>query len=444
MTIGMLHTVVMMNIMLFLPYQYRTVSILRPVAAATITVANAYSRRTKSTVAFLQTQQQRQSHNGVPTTAAIATAALQSNHKTHRHRTILLSSIRNSDNCNEKPSSLYRQQHWWRSASTSSFTSGSDRKRYPSVGFTRSKRDAIQDGIHLLARSESNRDRNETDTTTSTGSSRLDDFDLSSDIPEVYVQFRVGLPILVEVLSFGPLGASVAVIGMGHDTTATTSNTASNTNTNTVQTTTTTSLTDTTKPLATGIIYQSEIRYFRDARHNVDVVRGEILKAYVERVRDDGKIDVSLRLIGGRAKVDKWSGEVLQRLEEYGELPVGDRSTPVDIAREFPGMSKSDYKKCLGSLFERRMVYPFPFSVLPYQQGLAIETARREQEAADAMLSGTNEENGNSTDTTGTSSTDRMYNSNNSYNNSNDSYNNSNDSLYNPNESNNSNNSRRN
>lgn len=255
--------------------------------------------------------------------------------------------------------------------------------------FSRSGGDKLREGLYILARSEANeRNNNEADK----------EFNLFDGIPEEQIEFRTGLPIIVEVISFGPLGASVAVIGKGesHDAAKT-------------------KLADSSTPLATGLIYQNEIRYYREARRNVDVVLGEILPAYVERVREDGKIDVSLRVIGGRARVDKWSGDVLFRLEELGELPVGNKSTPMEIAREFPGMSKSDFKKCIGSLFERKLVFPFSYSVLPYEEGLAVDTAQRE---ADGL------ENDNSVNSSSSISADTS-NNNSSYNGSSDSTRNS-------------------
>jgi hypothetical protein len=217
--------------------------------------------------------------------------------------------------------------------------------------FLRSGRDKFKEGLYILSRAEGDTGKND----------NVDkEFNLFDDIPEQQIEFRCGLPILVEVLSFGPLGASVAVIGKSHDANK--------------------PLADSSNPLAVGLIYQSDIRYFREGRGNVDVVLGEVLPAYVERVRDDGKIDVSLRVIGGRAKVDRWSDEVLNRLQELGELPLGNKSTPVEIARTFPGMSKSDFKKCIGALFVRKLVYPFPHVTLPYTEELAIEMAKRQEE----------------------------------------------------------------
>jgi hypothetical protein len=216
--------------------------------------------------------------------------------------------------------------------------------------FSRKTNDRFREGRNILAQSEKRNDNKQGD----------ENFNLFEDIPEKQIEFRSGLPIMVEVLSFGPLGASVAVVAKGHNPV--------------------TNLPDDGNPLAVGLIYQSEIRYFREARRYVDVVLGEILPAYVDRVRDDGKIDVALRVIGGRAKVDKWSGDILSRLEEMGAIPLGNKSTPAEVAREFPGMSKGDFKKCIGALFARRELYPFPYSVLPYAEGLALEAARQKNE----------------------------------------------------------------
>ena len=223
--------------------------------------------------------------------------------------------------------------------------------------FSRSQgRNRVKEGISILARSEAN-DREDNN------NEAEKEFNLFADIPEEQIAFRTGLPIMVEVMSFGPLGASVMVIGKGetHDAAKT-------------------KLTDSATPLATGLIYQNEIRYFREGRRNVDVVIGEILPAYVEKVREDGKLDVALRVIGGRARVDKWSDDVLLRLKELGEIPVGNKSTPMEIAHEFPGMSKSDFKKCIGALFEKKLVFPFSYSVLPYDEGLTIDIEQRKAE----------------------------------------------------------------
>jgi hypothetical protein len=88
----------------------------------------------------------------------------------------------------------------------------------------------------------------------------------SGDGNDATPSFQVGDQIQVEVISFGPLGASVSVVGIGH---------GGDVNLLPVD----------AEPYATGLIVQQEIAYFRQSRDNVDVVRGEVLPAFVEKVR---------------------------------------------------------------------------------------------------------------------------------------------------------------
>ncbi len=149
----------------------------------------------------------------------------------------------------------------------------------------------------------------------------------------------------MEVMSFGPLGASVEVIGRGHGQDDL--------------------ISENQPALGRGLILQKEIAFFRQGRQNVDVVRGEILPAYVERVRDNGRIDISLRAYGGQAKADEVSQQILERLQRTngGVLEVGDKSPPEVVAREFPGVSKSSFKRAVANLYKAGKVKPGPDSI---------------------------------------------------------------------------------
>jgi hypothetical protein len=159
--------------------------------------------------------------------------------------------------------------------------------------------------------------------------------------------FSRGDKILVEILQFGTLGASVDVVGKGSHNAEM----------------------DMIGPsedvLGCGLILQSEIGYFRAGRNGLDVVIGEVLPAYVENVREDLKLDVSLRPPGSAAKTEELSEKVLRLLQESsdGTLPVGDKSTPQEINRVFPGASKGAFKKAVSALFKQRKVTPGPDSV---------------------------------------------------------------------------------
>lgn len=94
-------------------------------------------------------------------------------------------------------------------------------------------------------------------------------------------------------------------------------------------------------------------------------MRGEILPAYVERVRENGRIDVALRSVGGKAKAQDIGEIILEKLATVmeGELYIGDKSSPEDIAEAFPGTSKAAFKKAVARLYKEGKVKPGPYSI---------------------------------------------------------------------------------
>lgn len=154
--------------------------------------------------------------------------------------------------------------------------------------------------------------------------------------------FRIGDPCQVEVISFGPLGASVHVVGVGHSPDNL--------------------IPETEPPLAQGLVLQKEIHYFRQARNGVDVIRGEVLPAFVQKIREDNKLDISLRRLGGKAKAEDVSKLILERLEwePNGRVAVGDKSPPELVGEEFPGVSKGAFKKAVSALYKKGLVQPGP------------------------------------------------------------------------------------
>jgi len=96
-----------------------------------------------------------------------------------------------------------------------------------------------------------------------------------------------------------------------------------------------------------GVIYQNEI--FKE------ISRGEKHKAFIKKIRDDFKIDVSLDKPGFE-KVDDLTETILKKLKENnGFLKVTDKSSPEDISELF-GVSKKTYKKAIGSLYKQRLI----------------------------------------------------------------------------------------
>ena len=92
-----------------------------------------------------------------------------------------------------------------------------------------------------------------------------------------------------------------------------------------------------------GVIYQNEI--FEKLQF------GEKRKAYIKKVREDYKLDISLQKIGFK-KVDDVRQIILDALkEEQGFLPIHDKSTPEEIQQKF-GLSKKAFKMAIGILYK--------------------------------------------------------------------------------------------
>jgi hypothetical protein len=82
---------------------------------------------------------------------------------------------------------------------------------------------------------------------------------------------------------------------------------------------------------------------------------GDKLNVFVKKIREDGKIDLSLEQ-EGYGKVDPSSQKILQKLNENeGYLNLHDKSHPVLIA-EILGMSKKTFKKAIGNLYKQRLI----------------------------------------------------------------------------------------
>ncbi len=98
-----------------------------------------------------------------------------------------------------------------------------------------------------------------------------------------------------------------------------------------------------------GLVYHNDI--FQDPPSVGDVVDGWVLK-----VREDGKVDVTLRPPGAVAKISEGVERLLQALEKNGKrLTVGDKSSPTDIYNAV-GLSKKVFKEALGHMYKRKMV----------------------------------------------------------------------------------------
>ncbi len=97
----------------------------------------------------------------------------------------------------------------------------------------------------------------------------------------------------------------------------------------------------------------SGLLYFSEAYKPLQP--GERMKGYVDRVREDGKIDLRSRP-AGYAPVQDTATEIMEKLKAAGGfLPFTDDSDPDEIRAVF-GMSKKLWKKAAGALYRQRRI----------------------------------------------------------------------------------------
>ena len=78
---------------------------------------------------------------------------------------------------------------------------------------------------------------------------------------------------------------------------------------------------------------------------------GDEIEARVIRVRDDGKLDLSVRQ-KAYMQMETDAVKVMQVIEEFdGVLPFNDKARPETIRREF-NMSKNEFKRAVGKLLK--------------------------------------------------------------------------------------------
>lgn len=97
----------------------------------------------------------------------------------------------------------------------------------------------------------------------------------------------------------------------------------------------------------TGLLYNNEL--FERLQ------LGEVKKGFIKKIREDGKIDVSLQQQGVQGMKDA-RGSLLAMLKENdGFLPLHDKSSPEEIY-DLLGMSKKNFKKAVGNLYREKKI----------------------------------------------------------------------------------------
>lgn len=86
---------------------------------------------------------------------------------------------------------------------------------------------------------------------------------------------------------------------------------------------------------------------------------GATLKGYVKKVRQDGKVDITLKDTNGR-RAHSIADKIIGHMRANGgSMKLNDKSSPEDIAAQFQ-CSKKDFKKAVGFLLKNRKIQPTP------------------------------------------------------------------------------------
>ena len=109
-----------------------------------------------------------------------------------------------------------------------------------------------------------------------------------------------------------------------------------------------------------GLVLQKELQYLRESRRGAGAELGEMVSAFAAPSPTvEGKYDVSLRPPSAEGKNRDAAALILAELERRGgKLDVGDKSSPEDIAAILPGLSKSVFKNAVGNLYRAKKVVP--------------------------------------------------------------------------------------
>ena len=96
-----------------------------------------------------------------------------------------------------------------------------------------------------------------------------------------------------------------------------------------------------------GLIYKNEV--FRVLKKNQKII------AYIKKVREDGKIDLSLTPQGFKNSIDHYCEFITNQLKLKGSIRLSDKSSPEEIRSKLK-MSKKAFKKSIGVLYKRKKI----------------------------------------------------------------------------------------
>lgn len=95
-----------------------------------------------------------------------------------------------------------------------------------------------------------------------------------------------------------------------------------------------------------GLLFKSDV--------SKSIKRGEYIKGYVSKVREDGKLDIRLDKVG-RDKIIDSAQKLLDILKVKKVILLHDKSDP-DLIRDTVGMSKKTFKQAIGNLYKNKLI----------------------------------------------------------------------------------------
>ncbi len=82
---------------------------------------------------------------------------------------------------------------------------------------------------------------------------------------------------------------------------------------------------------------------------------GQKIKGFIKNVRPDNKVDLTLQLNTSQSR-NSLADQIIDYLKSHGgKSSLTDKSKPEDIYKQY-AVSKSNYKKALGSLYKKRLI----------------------------------------------------------------------------------------
>lgn len=102
------------------------------------------------------------------------------------------------------------------------------------------------------------------------------------------------------------------------------------------------------------------------------ITEGELVTARVKEVKNDGKIELTLRK-RAYEEIDEDSKMILEYLHKnHGVLNLGDKSSPQQISKEF-NISKASFKRAIGRLYKNNRI-----TISDYKINLRRDNDRRQ------------------------------------------------------------------